>query len=120
MVHAVFQRDSQGAVSSFTLDGHTGLAPHGHDLVCAAVSALGQGILIGLEAVVGLDVQVEVAGGRLRCTLPAPLPDGAGDQAAVLLETLVLSLRSIERDHEDALQVRELHFGKGGGSDALH
>ncbi|TLM99480.1 ribosomal-processing cysteine protease Prp, partial [bacterium] len=37
-----------GKITGFTLEGHARVAPHGEDLVCAAVSMMAQSVLLGL------------------------------------------------------------------------
>ena len=39
----------------FTASGHSGFAERGHDIVCAAVSALTQTCELGLSDVLGLE-----------------------------------------------------------------
>jgi uncharacterized protein YsxB (DUF464 family) len=107
VIEAVFVRHGP-AIRSFAIRGHADLAPRGEDVVCAAVSALAQGILIGLEEVVRIPVDVDVRDGWLRCTLRSHPEGERGGQAQVLLRTLLLSLRSIEEGYGDALQVREI------------
>lgn len=110
MIHAVFYREGERIVE-FSVSGHAGLAERGDDVVCAAVSALTQAALIGLEDVVGVSVDADVADedGRLVCRLPAPLEQEQVRGASVLLETCLRSLRSIEAGYQDHVQVREVH-----------
>ncbi|HEX6987997.1 MAG TPA: ribosomal-processing cysteine protease Prp [Bacillota bacterium] len=110
MIHVLFYREA-GAIVEFWVSGHAGLAPHGQDVLCAAVSALTQATLIGLEEVLGLRVDAEVddADGKLRCRLPAAVPGDRRDGAAVLTETLLRSLRSIQAGYPDHVQIREVH-----------
>lgn len=116
MIEAVFRRGERG-IAGFALRGHAEVAPKGQDIVCAAVSALAQAALIGLEEVVGVAAEVEVAEGWLRCQLPEGLPPQRQREAQVLLETLLLSLRSIEEGYGDALRVRVVPARRGFGRD---
>ena len=45
---------SRSHAIGFEAEGHTGYAEEGSDIVCAAVSALTQGAVIGLKEVIGL------------------------------------------------------------------
>lgn len=117
MVRAVFQRRG-GRITAFTITGHAHRGPHGQDIVCAAVSALAQATVIGLTDVVGVGLDAEQKSGLLQCSLPATLEPRHEAGVAVLLETLLLSLRSLAQDYNDALQVREISHG--GGMDELH
>lgn len=114
MIRALFYRDETGAIVEFAVSGHAGFADRGRDVVCAAVSALTQATLIGLEEVLGLQVEAEVddEDGRLRCRLPERAGNTPGDRlqgAAVLTETLLRSLRSIHAGYPDHVQIREIH-----------
>ena len=110
MIRAFFYRES-GSIVEFSVSGHAGLADYGDDVVCAAVSALTQATLIGLEEVLGLrvDAEVDEDDGRLFCRLPADADPRRRQGAAVLTETLLRSLRSIEAGYPDYLQIREIH-----------
>lgn len=116
MIEAIFRRDRRG-ISAFAIRGHADLAPRGEDVVCAAVSALAQATLIGLEEVVRVSAEVEVADGWLRCRLPGGLAPAQHREAQVLLETLLLSLRSIEEGYGDAITVRVVARGAGPVAD---
>jgi len=115
MIHAVFYRQD-GAIVEFAVSGHAGFGDLGQDVVCAAVSALTQGTLIGLEEVLGLEVDAEVAHdeGRLSCRLPAEEDEARSRGAALLAETLLRSLRSIEAGYPNAVQVREVRRSGAG------
>jgi len=97
-----------GEVVAFTLRGHAGRAPRGQDIVCAAVSALAQATVMGLEGVVGVAPEVEQSEGWLSCRLPEGLPDPQRREVQVLLRTLLLALRSIEAGYRDAVAVDEV------------
>ena len=54
----VFRRPD-GAISGFDANGHAGYAEAGEDIVCAAVSALTEATLNGLQSVVKAPVMFE-------------------------------------------------------------
>lgn len=113
MIRASFlrERDPPGRVMEFKITGHSGMAPKGRDLLCAAVSALAQGALVGLESVAGIQVRAEVRDGFVTCRLPGHLTEAESLSASVLLETLLRSLRSLERDYGEHIRVVENVFG---------
>lgn len=119
MIRAIFYRGDDGAIVAFHLSGHAHQGPYGEDILCSAVSALSQATIIGLEEVVGLAVTVEQQSGLLHCTLPSTLTRQQQTGAAVLLETLRLSLSSLQQDYSDALYL-ETAASQGGGMDAGH
>lgn len=113
MIQASFLRDRgpTGRLLEFEITGHSGLAPKGEDLLCAAVSALAQGTLVGLESVIGIEARVEIKDGFINCRLPDTLTEGESSKASVLLETLFHSLRSLEQDYSSQIAVVENVFG---------
>lgn len=117
MIRAQFRRRN-GLISSFTITGHGGQGPYGQDILCAAVSALSQATVLGLAEVAGIPVTVEKESGLLRCELPATLDPRSSEKAAVLLETLLRSLRDLEQNYGDALAVTE--GSRGGVVDGFH
>ena len=84
---------SEGALIGFDAQGHAGYADAGEDIVCAAVSALTQAAVIGMQEVLSLPVRIERddRAGRLMAVVA---PEHA-QSVRVLLETLRLSLSSI-------------------------
>lgn len=106
MIRAAFHRRRDQWIG-FVISGHAGLADSGQDIVCAAVSALSQGALIGLEHVVGITVNPVISehDGYLECSLPPGLSLEKQRESHIILETLYLSLRSIEAGHEKALVI---------------
>ena len=84
---------SDGVLVGFDARGHTGFADAGEDIVCAAVSALTQAAVIGMQEVLSLPVRMERddrAGRLMAVVAPEHAPS-----ARVLLETLRLSLSAI-------------------------
>lgn len=110
MIRSVFYRET-GTIVEFTVDGHAGWGDYGDDIVCAAVSALAQSALIGIEEVLQLPaiVKIDDDTGHLACRLPAVMPPEQRYAATVLLETLLRSLRSVEAGYPDHVHIREVH-----------
>ena len=47
----------------FTVSGHAGYAPHGQDIVCAAVSTLLQGFLLSIEELTADELNTDIGAG---------------------------------------------------------
>ncbi|MFD1393624.1 ribosomal-processing cysteine protease Prp [Lacticaseibacillus jixianensis] len=108
MIKARFQRDEHGDISHFNLSGHADSGEYGHDIVCAAVSAVAIGAVNGIEALAGFEPSVkadEVNGGHLELTLDQPVDAEQAHIAQILLENLLLSLQSIEESYGDYLTI---------------
>ena len=85
--------------------GHAGAAPHGEDIVCAAVSALLQALVVGFDQVLGFDTGWKRGDGHLAIELPESADSAGG--AGVLLQTVCLSLRQIARQYPELVTVEE-------------
>ena len=93
-------------VVSFSMVGHAEAAEHGKDLVCAGASAVSFGGINALFALTDVTPIVEQKeNGYLKCTLPDNLSEENFDKASLLLESIIVSLQTIERDYNDYIQV---------------
>jgi len=92
-------------IAGFCVRGHAGLAPRGRDIVCAAVSALTQAAVAGLEDHLGLRPRVVIGPGYLECELPPGEEEDPRAQA--ILATMLLGLRGVAEGQPGRVQVRE-------------
>lgn len=105
MVEVKIDRDKNGKIIRFSGSGHSGYAKKGEDVVCAAVSALLQTALVGLERYVDLEV---LTSREKNGWLEVSTGEVNGDKrqlADTILETMVIGLRCIERDHKGYVKV---------------
>ena len=51
--------------TGLTVDGHAGYAEIGNDIICAAVSALTQGLVHSLKALTNDEISYRIAGGHV-------------------------------------------------------
>ena len=93
MITAVFTRDS-GLLTGFTVSGHAGFASHGHDIVCAAVSAAVEMCCNAVTELAKLPAEVGEKDGEIRLQLQSP--DSVGD---LLLRALQLELDTISAQY---------------------
>lgn len=99
----------QGQIAAFRLQGHAGHRQIGRNLVCAAVSALAQGAVLGLTEHCGLAHQLEMKEGNLYFALSNPTLS-ASEQATAITQTLLLSLQSVQRGHPKEIIIVEEAF----------
>lgn len=119
MVRAVLERDAAGVLRGFAVRGHAGQGAAGRDVVCAAVSALTQTAVLGLQRRLGLEPRVRMGDGSLECSLPAALAAESARGAADILETMVLGLEAIAALHPQAVVVAtRAASGTGTGGSA--
>lgn len=88
----------------FKMEGHAGYAPIGQDIVCAAVSVLAQGTIIGLTDVLALDTEYETSGGYITCMVKS-INHREREDADVLLRTMYMTLKNLEQQYENHIKV---------------
>jgi uncharacterized protein len=91
-----------GRLYGFRASGHTGYAPSGEDIVCAAVSALTQTALLGLGEV--LKVPVEWSMDEEKGALRASVHEST-DGTELLLRTLEAGLKNIAKQYPDQIGI---------------
>ncbi|HAQ08138.1 MAG TPA: ribosomal-processing cysteine protease Prp [Bacillus bacterium] len=100
MIRATINRTKSGSIQSFTISGHAGFAAHGSDIVCAGVSAVSFGAVNSIISLTGITPDIEQgADGFLRCDIPGNLPKETQEKIQLLLEGMVVSLQTMERDY---------------------
>ena len=107
MTTATVFRAADGTIVGFEVSGHTGYAPQGEDIVCAAVSALSQATLNGLVNVLKAPVDYEIDEQDARMTVrlvDAIVPDKRAG-AQLLLQTFVQGLESIQSGYPRFIRV---------------
>ena len=97
---------SGGKITGFEAKGHSGYADEGSDIVCSAISVLTQSAVMGLIDVAKIPVEYSVEDGSLSCNLPK-LNEEDRKKADMILETMLLGLRSIQEDYHGYLKITE-------------
>lgn len=106
MIHVQIERTIDGKISSFTMEGHAGFAEHGKDLVCAGASAVAFGSVNAIMALTGVEPEIEQSeSGFLQCLFPECSSKETSGQVQLLLEAMVVSLQTIERDYQKYIKV---------------
>lgn len=95
-------------IKGFLAQDHTGFAPHGEDIVCAAVSALTQTAILGLTEVVDVPVQVEIDDGYLRCMLVDQPGEQDDQDSQIVLNTLYKGIQAICAEYGDFVKIEEV------------
>ncbi|NLL42276.1 MAG: ribosomal-processing cysteine protease Prp [Firmicutes bacterium] len=113
MITLEFYRNKQvEGWQGFLVEGHSGFAAHGEDIVCAAVSALAQTAVLGIQEVIEIDCLVEIdeADGLLLCLLPEKLAQEEWKQAQLVLKVLYTGLSAIEEEYGKHVSVKEVPY----------
>ena len=85
---------------SLEVKGHAGSGPYGHDLVCAAVSAVITGGLNNLKAPKDYDIKLEEGYSLLKANKEVSAHD------AVVIETIICGLKTIAEDNSDFITIK--------------
>ncbi|CAG9607946.1 ribosomal-processing cysteine protease Prp [Pseudoneobacillus rhizosphaerae] len=106
MIQVTIYRLESGLIQAFTLSGHADYAKRGRDLVCAGVSAVSFGTVNAIEALAGFEPRAEQGkDGFLRCEFPMDLPEETQKKVQLLLEGMIVSLQTIEKDYGKHIKI---------------
>lgn len=106
MIEVIITRTVLDQIQSFEISGHAFFAKRGQDIVCAGVSAVSVGAINAVHALTGVTPVISHdEGGFLRCELPDNLPEGIFEKAQLLLEGMVVSLRTIEEEYGKHIKI---------------
>lgn len=106
MIRVNIYRKPDGTITSFKMSGHANYADHGQDIVCAGASAVAFGTINAVIALTDVKLNIEQGeSGFLQCKVPQKVSQEAFDQVQLLLEGMVVSLQTIERDYRQHLKV---------------
>jgi len=105
MVVVEITETETGVIQALMVQGHAGKAPHGEDLVCAAVSVLVQTAILGLTEMVDQNLKYEIRPGYVALELPREMDRGAGERARVILQTIVRGLEATAESYGDYVTI---------------
>jgi len=103
MIEVEIYEERDGRISAFSVQGHSGTAPKGRDIVCAGVSALSQTALLGLGRHLHreIDYHIDPSG-----DLHMKLREAPDDLSEAILRTMRLGIAEIEKAYPDAVRLR--------------
>lgn len=107
MIKVLISRNSQGNICYLKVRGHSGFDQPGQDIVCSAVSAIVQTAVMGLIDIVGIEPLYHQESGLADLEIPSGLPDNKVRETALVLETMLLGLKSIELGYSEYISIRE-------------
>lgn len=96
-------------IKQFELSGHAASGPYGYDLVCAGVSAVSFGAVNAVMTLSGADLEIEQGdeGGFLRVTVPDSIPYETMEKTQLLLEGMLVSLKTIEQEYSEFIIIQK-------------
>lgn len=98
-------RNPDKIIEQFVIEGHAHAADPGKDIVCAAVSALGQTTVLSLYQIADIDIVYEIKRGYLRCKLPKNLTGEKLYKAKLLIDTMLLGLENIQENYPQYIEI---------------
>ncbi len=108
MVTVKVYRKEEGKIAEIEIEGHAGYAPSGQDLVCAGISAVTIGMANAIHQLFGVDpVRRMGKSGFLHFHLPEGITADVEGKIHLLLEAMLLSLRSLEDSYGKYIRVIE-------------
>ncbi|WEG14059.1 ribosomal-processing cysteine protease Prp [Pullulanibacillus sp. KACC 23026] len=108
MIQVLIERRDH-RVSLLEVKGHAESGPYGYDLVCAGVSSVVFGGINALIELAGYEPDIDQAadGGYIRLTVPSNLTETERERTQLLLEGLIISIKTIVASYGEHIQVRE-------------
>ena len=101
-------RDKLGNIAKFECNGHSGYADEGSDIVCASVTSVIYAAMNGIENVLKIPFGYEQGDGYIYCVMPEELNEIETKHINILLESMFLLLKELEKQYPDNVSVSEL------------
>ena len=107
-----------GRLHGFMASGHAGgKKVRGYDLVCCAVSVLTQTAVNALESITGVQPEVTVQDGFLRCHLSNALDDKQMEQSQIVLRTIMQGLTDIQKIYPTLVRIQHREWRQADAYD---
>jgi uncharacterized protein YsxB (DUF464 family) len=107
MINVEINRNYIGNIYKFKVEGHSGYAEAGRDVVCAVVSAVTQSVVLGLTEILGIRLNIIIDEGRLECELPEIFDSLVMEKSNILLETMLITLKQAVVEYPDFIKLTE-------------
>ena len=103
MIKFTTVKNTEGKITQFTVDGHSGFAESGEDIVCASVSSVVWLTINGIEKQNLAKLNYEERDGFVDCIVEEKFSDGAD----VLLNSLVMFIAELSGQYKEFLKLSE-------------
>ena len=99
---------SEGSrITGFTVEGHSGLAPEGEDILCAAVTSAVRLAECAVNDVLGLEASVKTRDASISLKLPGGLGQTSESTCQTLLTALMVYFTQLREEYPEHLMVLE-------------
>lgn len=99
MIRVTLLSDKKGHIKKFIVEGHSGYAASGSDIICSGVSAIAQTTIGALEELTRSDIsyKIDEENAYLECTLAVDYDESDEDSKAaqIILKTFEIGCRQI-------------------------
>lgn len=95
MIKIVIMHQNDNKIEGFSIKGHAGAGAYGEDIVCSAVSALAQSVILSLVQHLHSNVDYDVKSGCLKLQLK----DSPSDLTEAVFSVAVLGFAEIEKKY---------------------
>jgi uncharacterized protein YsxB (DUF464 family) len=85
---------------NITIKGHAGYAPHGQDIVCAAVSTLAQNLIASIEALTVSEIQYDMQPGAVEIRYR-----NLSEAAQLLVDSFFVGIRMIADSYPENVRI---------------
>ena len=96
--------------SQIVITGHAHYAPHGKDIVCAAISALTQTFIGTIEKLTDEQIKYDISSGRADIYIENP-----GEAAKLLIGSFLIGCKMIADEYPKYVRIEEINQGNGLG-----
>lgn len=106
MTSATFIVNHEGKYIGFKIEGHSGYAPIGEDIVCAGISTIGQAAIIGIEEIAKVKCISSIVPETAKLSLV--VMDRALDKldkAELMIKTAKVIIENIHEQYPDHVQI---------------
>ncbi len=97
-----------GSIIKYVVEGHSGFADSGEDIVCSAVSTVAYTTVNGITDVLGIPVGYEVRDAYFECIVPDNLSDSERKKVDILLDTMNLSFVNLEEQYKEYITIIDM------------
>lgn len=108
MITINIKRNNKNEIVKFSLEGHAGYAKSGSDIVCSAVSAITNMVIMGFEKLEIVPNYEKNDDGYLSFELPDNLSREQYDKIQFLLECMTEEFMDIQKNYMKYVKVKEI------------
>ena len=108
MITINIKRNDKNEIVKFSLNGHAGYAESGSDIVCAAVSAITNMIIIGFEKLQIVPDFEKNNDGYISFDIPSDLSKEQNSKIQYLLDCMTEEFMDIQKNYMKYVKVNEI------------